>query len=250
MNIDFNDSFKKEKNIKQEKFEYSIFTDKVFRKDLFSNIKKLSEYIISKGISNLIFVDKRARLTYVGVKEYLRIKYPEKTDLNIYFINPLGLAPREDVSKNKVNNSEYNAYGRPKKRLDIFQEFEETYQELLKNKDKKTLIFDICTHSGFTLSRVKNILDKYFDTANLEIGVFDFVGKTEEDFIKDSTPDFYVTEESKNCSVFGDEAYPLVDNKLGKVTSEPRDVSQKSKIISQKIRSEIKQTIKEFIKSK
>lgn len=244
------DWFKKEKKpIPKEEFKYSIFTDKAYRENLFFNVKELSEYIMTHNISNLIFVDKRARLTYVGVKEYLKIKYPEKTDLNIYFINPLGLAPREDISANKVNNSEYNAYGHPKKRDEIFQEFEETYQELLKNKDKKTLIFDICTHSGFTLSRVKNVLDKYFDPANLEIGVFDFVGNNEKCFKQESTPDFYVTKEDKNCHIFKAEKWPIVNNEFGKVTSMPRNSARYNKEISRQIRSEIKQTIQEFIKT-
>jgi len=227
-----------------QSYEYKHFINPKEREKIFNAIKLLSEYIIKNDIYNLILIDNAARLVYVGLKEYLKLKYPEKTDLKIYFINPAGFVAKENNLNENIKQSILGTvYDKKdillKSREEISQEFQNTYTELLENKYGNTLLFDVCSHTGTTIKTVKEILSKFIP--NIKVGIFHFDPQGDMDV----KIDFSLKNICTNCFPFGNENLTCKGRgNTRNIYSEPLDTfKNKSKII----RFELKHIIQEEI---
>lgn len=147
--------------------ERTFFPDKGARNEIFKFCAAIAEYLRSQKIPNLVIIDRSARPLYVGVREYLRTKYPNETMPNMYFMNPKGFKAREDLTPREIDEiiaecewkgDATDARSSVRTKGQIYAEFQGAYKALLKDKDKPVLIFDTCLHTGKSLEPVKNML--------------------------------------------------------------------------------------------
>ena len=144
----------------EEDFTYKTLETQDERDAVYDCAKGLTEYLHDSQIPNLVLADRSARPMSVAVMEYWKNVYPDETRPNIYFINPWGFQA--------FNKSAHEKYS-PDETGRVSEEFANTYKELMKDKDKPVMLFDICIHSGYTLSGVVKAMEHLgFD--NLIIG--------------------------------------------------------------------------------
>lgn len=114
---------------KQEKFESFVYR----------MTKDVDDFIHKKKFRQLVLADRSARPLYTPLREYWKLRYSNDALPQIFFINPEG-------AKNSTQSQEV-----------LRVKFEKEHPHLYKNRDQPTFIFDICTHSGDTIRRLKNI---------------------------------------------------------------------------------------------
>ncbi len=168
---------------------------------------------------------------------------------NIYFMNPKGFKAREDLSPQEVEAiimdcewkgdvTENPKQVRPRK--DIYEEFQQTYKQLLTDKEKPVLVFDTCLHTGNTLSPVKQMLEQQ-GFADIRIGS---VNPTEVHAKVQS--DFSITDQRplKGCYPFDQDR--LIEKTFDHVYSKGTDHVGK-KATARELREEIKRIVKEHM---
>lgn len=104
--------------------------------DYFILIEKICKLIYTNKYDTIFLIDRSARLAYIWIMEYMKIKYPDFKIPRIYFINP---------------NSSTN--------LNCNWEFEKTYPLVYWNDKLNILCIDTCVHRWGTLSKVKEIFN-------------------------------------------------------------------------------------------
>lgn len=135
--------------------ESTFFERKIEKDEIIAIGKNLCTYVKDNNIQNLILLDRDARLAYIGLIKMWQAYYPNEAKPNIYFVSPYGF----------MDKSTYNW-----KRSTLEQEFNRIYRHLLKNKNRNTLLFDTCIHTGRNIIPVIDFLrDQKF--TNLKIGV-------------------------------------------------------------------------------
>jgi len=149
-----------EKDLEQEKFEREIFLQ----------VSSLAEYIHENAIENIIFVDRSARPGAFGVIAYLRAKYPDIEMPKMYFINPIAFKYRQDaeMTDGDILKAAWEAINVGSS-LDesladdegvVIDRVKDVHKYLFARRDKKTLLFDTCVHSGGTSRPVFDVLKK------------------------------------------------------------------------------------------
>jgi hypothetical protein len=130
--FDINDSVCQQKKFLE--FKDSYFENKNWRQDLVDISEKNVEFIVENDIKNIVFLDRSARLAYIGINCVWDEKYSNLKKPNIFFINP-------EVFK--IRDFDF-----------LNQEFTEKYRFLNTKKDENLLIYDTCIHDGKTMSSV------------------------------------------------------------------------------------------------
>lgn len=115
-----------------EKGSMGLAESEKSREDIYESSKSLADYISNEGIKNIFFLDSSARQAYIGLKEMWRKEHFEEAEPTIYFINP-------DPLKYDSDSLDETLAG----------EFAKTYHDI--DKNEKTLIYDVCIHTGNTI---------------------------------------------------------------------------------------------------
>ncbi|MCX6736042.1 MAG: hypothetical protein NTZ13_03075 [Candidatus Parcubacteria bacterium] len=230
---------------KRDKYEFFDYPEE--REELFRYTEKIVEYLKNEKISNLVIIDRSSRPFYVAVLEYWHKKYSGEPAPNIYFMNPKGFKPREEMTEAEIYDIYKDSLWKDdvcetpepqeiKSREEVLKEFQDTYKKLLEDKKKPVLIFDTCIHSGNSLASVKNTFDDAGFT-DARVGAINPSDKG----AKVST-DFYVSSQrpEKGCYPFDRDR--LIEKTFDHVYSSPTmDPRKKEKAIQ--LRKEIKRII-------
>lgn len=236
-----------DKNVKREK--YAFFQVEESRDDLFEFVRSIAEYLHDNKIPNLVIVDRSSRPLYIGVIEYWRSKYPNEKLPGMYFVNPKGFKYQEMLNSSDLDKVLQSAYAKDdaiesshdvRNKQDVLNEFQETYDRLLADKDKPVLVFDSCIHSGDTLLPVKKIMESS-GFKNIIVGSINPVGWGSR-----VRTDFSVTnkEPEKGCYPFDKDR--MIEKVFEHVYSRKTDDPQKRQL-SIELRQEIKRIIEEYL---
>lgn len=118
--------------------EYKHFRKTEQQERVVRTAEALVDYIHKNKINNLVLVDKATRPVYLGVVKVWRKLFPDEKRPNIYFVNPLGFElgnrAADKVAQDLRNNQPY----------------------LCRDIESPLLIFDVCVHSGKTMSEVRS----------------------------------------------------------------------------------------------
>ena len=162
------ESYRKiEQSGEEVNFEYFMSPDN--RHDIYEFCKDLGQYLERQNLHRVIFIDRAARVAWVGLHEFWKLHYPEKPVPQINFINPLPFDPHdnmyddhfEDESEEDKNSIILIDSGKAKsaRRINRIKEsvgerFEGVYSNLAKDKKSPLVLFDTCSHYGKTLKNV------------------------------------------------------------------------------------------------
>jgi hypothetical protein len=129
--------------MENEKHEsYEIFKTEIERAEVVDIVTSLARHIHDKSIENIVFLDRSARPAYLALIKSWNQLYPDEKRPGMYFVNPKGF----DTCYRKED--------------EIIREFKDVHEFLMKDTEKPILVFDICVHSGLSVSRVAKILTK------------------------------------------------------------------------------------------
>jgi hypothetical protein len=236
----------------QENGRYYFFEYQKDRVELASYCRKIVEYLHDNKISDLVIIDRSSRPVYIGVMEYWRKKYPNEKMPGIYFMNPKGFKSREALTEEELEEVQEDcnykhdldeSSSQARSEAEIIKELEETYFNLVKDKDKTILIFDSCIHSGNTLAPLKEILEKAGFT-DLRIGA---INRSDRGSLVKT--DFSITSDrpNKGCYPFDRDRMieKTFDHVYSKKSRDPRSVA-----LAIMLRREIKHIIDESIENK
>lgn len=206
--------------------------------ELFKFIKSIGDYVVEHKIENLIFLDKSSRPAYIGVKQYLRDFYPEYADrVKIFFINPRGFKIENYFQTPASENASMIWNSREKKLDDITERFEEIYHHLISRRDKPTLIFDTCIHTGSTFDAVEKVFN------NVGFSNVDYGTVTERDKDCDTPMDLVIDGHAlRGCYPFHHD--PLIERNFD-VVSKKTDIPE-DKIKGYALRKEILDIMKRY----
>ncbi len=233
-----------------EPASYEFFEHPQERQELFDYSKAVAEYLRIENIPNLVIIDRSARPLYVGVKEYLRSKYPDERTPNIYFMNPKGFKAKEDLTPEEIediieacrwHDDIDETSDQARSREEIMTEFQNTYKRLISDKDKPVLVFDTCIHSGNSLESVKKAFDS-LGFSDVRVGAVN----PSNDFESQVKTDFYITKkEPKNgCYPFSEDR--IIEKTFKRVQSqETKEIHRREK--SRRLRKEIKRIMNDFL---
>lgn len=229
---------------------YEFFDDPKERKELFNYSKAIAEYLRAEEIPNLIIVDRSSRPLYVGVREYLRSKYPDETMPNMYFVNPKGFKAKEDLSYREImdvicecmyKGDTIDSPDQVKNSASIMDEFSNTYTELMKDKKKPVLVFDTCIHSGDSLEPIQGILGK-LGFSDVRIGAVN-----PPEYGSKVQTDYYITRRRSEKGCYPFDRDKIIEKTFSHVYSKKTE-DQKKIDRSVRLRKEISQIIKENLK--
>lgn len=145
-----------EESIKNQVVENSlVFPEKTFEENIFTFSSKTAEYIHTNGVANIIFLDRSARLGWIGIHEYWKQTFPQDEQPGFYFMNPSGF---DTQTKPKFLNILPAASF--EKEEEIMESVQDTYKKLMHDKDKPIIIFDTCSHRGKSINDIHSILTK------------------------------------------------------------------------------------------
>lgn len=237
-----------QQNYETKPQHYEFFEDKEERQELFNYSKAISEYLREEEISNLIIVDRSSRPLYVGVREYLRSRYPDEKMPNMYFVNPKGFKAKEDETQTEIIDAIHDYIWKKdveepdevRNRKDIMREFSETYTRLMNDKKNPVLLFDTCIHSGESLKPIKKVLDK-LGFSDVRIGAVN-----PSDVGSKVKTDFYITtqEPEKGCYPFDRDK--IIEKTFNHVYSQKtKDPNKEERSI--RLRKEISQIMKDYL---
>lgn len=139
---------------------YEHFKRPEFRHDAYEFCKEFTEYLHRTKAKNVIFLDRAARMAWVGVHEYWKEYFPNEEMPGMYFVNPDSVG--ENVQLVVAMTSLFGANPFPALRgmtEKQQQEFADTFQTLMKQKGERLVVFDTCTHSGRHLLPVMAMLE-------------------------------------------------------------------------------------------
>lgn len=232
--------------------ELSNVSEGIKNQEVFAYIKAIAEYIVRHKIRNLLLIDTGARPLYVWVKEYLKPQHPDvNKNLNIYFINPSRYThyssqfPQRQRLLAKLPEFvrlltlEQNAISLEKTPFnDLLSDFQDSYPQLIKQKDEPTLIFDTCIHTGVAMEWFLKVIKK-IEFSDLKIGVVD--DNTNSSWVFSN---FIVDYDPKTCYSFGKETLVKKNNWVMSVKNPNKDDIEKWKAL----RLTIKRLVQEHLK--
>lgn len=219
--------------------------DEQEREEIFQASEHLTELIKEHGFQNIIFVDASARPISTGLTSYWHKALPDERLPGIYFINPEGFHPADEVDQElrdmkKIIKSVFGVHlpgGDEPISSKSINRFREVHHQLQKNKDQPTLIVDTCIHTGDTVKLLQQAMKDsgFADTATAAVS---------PDPDAEAHPDFYLlqTQTKRPCYPFGWEG--LVQ-KGDDVVSQPSD-DPDGQFVGRKLREEIKEIIDEY----
>ena len=156
--------FERRHTSKSERHRYECFDDRHERHDIFVFCKELAEYLHKIKAESIIFMDRSARASWVGVDEYWNEHYSETSKPGYYFINPDGfsalgkklLADQHDVSElfSALLQTGKMPSRATRTREEVAERFSDAHPYLLKERNKATVLFDTCSHTGRTINPV------------------------------------------------------------------------------------------------
>ncbi len=195
-----------------------------WREAIFHITEKLAKYIRKERVKNLILLDRSARPIAIALKAYWKEMGFEEEQPNIYFINPQAIPPN-------ITEDNYTK---------VSASFNEKFKKLTKDKDAKTLLFDVCMHEGSTM---RGVFDFFAcqGFSELRVGVID----DDSDF-EYLNVDFSNDFGGHGCYLFG---IDKMVQKNGDIVSE-RSSSARNREVGRRLRKELIQIIDEGIKKK
>ncbi|MCX6741672.1 MAG: hypothetical protein NTX24_00655 [Candidatus Pacearchaeota archaeon] len=139
-------------NLEQYKIlEKAGFESKYSRDEFRKIIRNLVRYAHDNKIKNMVLLDTAARPGALAFIKEWRNEYSSEKRPDIYFINPRVHHKSDEILVTEKGLDEGNI-GRVREEISL-TEFRSSYKKLIKNKDKPTLIFDACSHTGATMSQ-------------------------------------------------------------------------------------------------
>lgn len=152
----------------EEREHYDYFDSWNERHDIFCFCKELAKYLHKTKAESIIFMDRSARAAWIGVDEYWNEHFKETPKPGFYFINPDGFAASGRkllVDQHDVSGlfSELVRTGKlpdhaTRTSEEVIERFSRTHPYLLKGKNKTTVLFDTCSHTGRTIKPVMETL--------------------------------------------------------------------------------------------
>ncbi|MFA6274251.1 MAG: hypothetical protein WC662_03755 [Candidatus Paceibacterota bacterium] len=225
---------------------YEFFEDRKERSELFDYSQKIAEYLREENVPNMIVVDRSSRPLYVGVREYLKNKYPNEKIPNMYFMNPKGFKVREELSREEIDEivrdcewkDDLNeSPDRIRSKEEILNELKEVYKNLIDQKDKPILIFDTCIHSGDSLDPILKTL-KTAGCVDVRVGS---VNPSDSDKVK---TDFFITTRSPEKGCYPFDRDKIIEKTFNHIYSTPTKTEIKRER-SMRLRHEIKRVMEE-----
>ncbi len=250
----------REDNLLNKKYkDFDFFNCHVEGRELFEQAEVVVNYLRKEKMSSIILVDGSARPFYVALKEYFRLKHPNEKVPNIYFINPLGFKARENFTEEEINcnlgcccwKGIEKGFLKSIKSLqdirtgeDIISDLKKTFKKLLKNKQEKILLFDTSVYTGDSLEPIKKVLER-LNFKDVKVGV---ITKHSNDL--NLNIDFCVTEiKRQDVALYSFSLDRIVKETFESVCSTAEMASDLRKK-SIRLRKEIKQIIRDFLKNK
>ncbi|MCB9808780.1 hypothetical protein H6776_00070 [Candidatus Nomurabacteria bacterium] len=244
-------------SFKQERLpeKYTYFDSPEERKTIFHFSKELAEYIHDQDIHQVIFLDRSARLAWVGVDTYWKTTYPESDHPEYFFLNPDAFdsegsmyfeenipssQAKLDIAMSSLLNIEPRlARKQNPGELYSAHDLDNLYPGLAQSKANPILVFDTCSHSGKTLRNVRNALNA-FDYKNLKIVTANEPSEESSDLVDHSLAD---ADTMVSCYPFGRASGVKKDETL------PSQVHKEYREIPAQARKEIREIIKEHLSS-
>lgn len=133
---------------KKEEGKYFNFPNERMRQDIYLFCKGLATYMADEELKNVVFLDRGARMAWIGVNEYWNMHYKDLKKPGFFFVNPEGF----DATGEKT-------FDRFLQREDeIRNRFSEVYTHLMEKKTEPLVLFDTCSHTGDTIRSVHDTL--------------------------------------------------------------------------------------------
>ncbi|MFZ5954926.1 MAG: hypothetical protein ACOYT4_00725 [Nanoarchaeota archaeon] len=129
--------------------KYKYLASSEARNEIRAISNNLAEYLHENQIKSIIFLDRSARLGYIGLRYAWSDLYPNEKCPDVYFTNP-------EVYK--------------RNRKIAIKEFDGKYKRLAKNKESKIMLFDTYICTGDTIYSVKKVMNKT-GYKNIELGI-------------------------------------------------------------------------------
>lgn len=163
------------KKIEGGELNFNFFINYEDRQNVYEIFRRMGDYIYKNNFKKVIIVDRSARPAYLGIKMYLREKYPDFQQPDIYFMNPKGFVTKESLRKRgkdkgwslnqifaeSIVGNDYAEY--PEfvwSNDDVDEELTSKYHKLMENKDEPVLVFDVCIHTGKTIRPMVDALKR------------------------------------------------------------------------------------------
>lgn len=157
---------------------YEYFDSINERRDIAHFSKELASYLEKENIENIIFLDRSARLAWIGVDEYYKQHFKEKQKPGYYFLNPdvfrkeskivlaEGVSTDQamtDILISKLTGRQPRYIKRSVAKQDSLtvEDFDSVFKNLANVKDKPIVVFDTCSHSGKTMKPVLKKLKEF-----------------------------------------------------------------------------------------
>lgn len=157
--------------------------------------KQVADYSFKEEIQSIIYVDTSARPARAGIEEYWRHSYPDTPRPSAFFLNPdtFGMPLQEGLIP--ISGAEATSYANK-----IETQLRDSKNALLGKRNENILLFDLCTHTGAALLKMKAMLDELAFTS-VRIGVLtdESFGKAPVELDFSSTDDFT----QLSCRPFG-----------------------------------------------
>ncbi|MCL1876424.1 hypothetical protein FWF74_00020, partial [Candidatus Saccharibacteria bacterium] len=195
------------------------------------------DFVYSRGIPRIIFLDRAARNGAVVVDETWKQRYPDQTPPQLVHVNPRGFDLPELRMVYESGRKYHATHGGS---VRLAREIQE--QGLITNDP--VLIFDTCMHNGVTMDEVvyglvdngqSDILTGVFNAYNIRRGI--------------DPPDLVIDKKSNICHPFGMNKYDRYDVQLttdqtiiSKPNTDPKALAYNAtiqKLIREIIRGEI-----------
>lgn len=186
----------------------------VERAELYDFSRGTAEYLHDNHVPNVVYVDRGARLGWVGMKEYWKRAYTEKAP-DVFFVDPNGFA---------------RSFGLGKR-------MQKQQPTLNARRDQPVLVMDTCIHTGETLLPILKGLRKagFNDVRGGVVSSYDnFSGYTPDLILQTTQPD-------GACHPFNGEA----TTKHGKGVVSAARYHKEASVFGTGIRAEIRDIIAE-----
>lgn len=164
------EGFSKKSDRERENHRYEYFDRASERHNIFTFCKELAMYLHHTKAKSIIFMDRSARVAWVGVDAYWNEHFSKTPKPGYYFVNPDGFSAyggellMDSYDVEGLFTTLLRTGNMPKRatrtKEEVTARFSEAHPYLIKEKDETTVLFDICSHTGRTIDPVLEILRK------------------------------------------------------------------------------------------